>query len=153
MSVISFTVYGNPMGKQRARTLKTGISYTPKETVNYETLVKLAYGQLENKHFFDGQIWISIIADYPIPKSTSKAKFEKMESGAIRPTKKPDTDNIAKIICDSLNGIAYRDDSQVVTMFVEKYYSIEPKVMVRIGDCEGGEGLFLIHKSGRRIND
>jgi len=57
-----------------------------------------------------------------------------MDNGAIRPTNKPDLDNIAKIILDSLNGIAYKDDSQVVSLTVIKHYSDNPCVVVRMGE-------------------
>lgn len=50
------------------------------------------------------------------------------------PTKKPDSDNIAKIICDSLNGIAYHDDSQIVELYICKSYSENPKVIVTIAE-------------------
>ena len=50
----------------------------------------------------------------------------------IRPTKKPDWDNIGKIICDSLNKVAYRDDSVVVDAQVRKFYSENPRVDVSI---------------------
>ena len=46
--------------------------------------------------------------------------------------KKPDSDNIAKIICDSLNGLAYKDDSQIAVLNVEKYYDEEERVEVII---------------------
>ena len=57
-----------------------------------------------------------------------------MRSGIIRPTKKPDFDNIAKIICDALNGIAYKDDASIVSAIVEKYYADDdnPKVVATI---------------------
>ena len=139
MRRVSFTIPGNPMGKQRARTLKTGRSYTPKETVNYETLVKMAYDQLEDKQYFDGQIKIIITATFPIPKSASKIKAKLMAEGKIRPIKKPDWDNIGKIICDSLNGIAYHDDSQIVGGLVKKYYGEIPMVKVEIRDSEEGD--------------
>lgn len=138
MKVISLVVFGNPMGKQRARILKSGISFTPDKTVNYETLVKLTYGQLEDKCFFNGQVWVRITAYYPISKSTSKLKSKQMVDGFIRPTKKPDCDNVAKIICDALNGVAYRDDSQIVTCVIKKYYGEVPKVIIEIGEYEGG---------------
>lgn len=48
------------------------------------------------------------------------------------PAKKPDADNIAKIICDSLNNVAYRDDTQVIELTVIKRYAKEPKVKVMI---------------------
>ena len=52
----------------------------------------------------------------------------------IRPTRKPDFDNIGKIICDALNGIAYRDDAQIVDALVRKFYSDTPRVIVEISD-------------------
>jgi len=55
-----------------------------------------------------------------------------MITGVIRPTKKPDWDNIGKVIADSLNQIAYRDDAQIVSATVEKLYSLTPQVEVTI---------------------
>ena len=55
-----------------------------------------------------------------------------MLMGDIRPTKKPDTDNVAKSILDACNKIAYDDDSHVVELFVEKWYSDEPRVVVEL---------------------
>ena len=54
--------------------------------------------------------------------------------GKERPTRKPDFDNIGKIICDALNGIAYRDDAQIVDALVRKFYSDTPRVIVEISD-------------------
>jgi len=61
-----------------------------------------------------------------------------MLMGFARPKKKPDCDNIAKIICDALNGIVYHDDSQVVDLEIRKYYSDEPKVKIRM-EWDDGE--------------
>ena len=47
-------------------------------------------------------------------------------------TKKIDCDNLAKIILDSLNGIAYKDDAQVCELLVSKYYGDEPRVEVKL---------------------
>lgn len=59
-----------------------------------------------------------------------------MRDKVIRPTKKPDMDNIIKIIADALNGIAYYDDSQIVDTAVRKFYSDEPRVVVKISEVE-----------------
>jgi Holliday junction resolvase RusA-like endonuclease len=80
----------------------------------------------------DAQVSASIDAYYQIPKSTPKARREGMISGLIRPTKKPDIDNVAKAICDSINGVAYRDDSQIVCIIAEKRYAETPRVRVTI---------------------
>lgn len=61
-------------------------------------------------------------------------RFLSMLEGVIRPTKKPDIDNVCKIVLDSLNGIAYHDDTQVVDCQVRKFYSENPRVVVTIQD-------------------
>ena len=59
-----------------------------------------------------------------------------MLDGHIRSTKKPDCDNIAKIILDALNGLAYKDDKDIVSCLIEKWYGDEPRVEVYIGNEE-----------------
>ncbi|MBR3003248.1 MAG: RusA family crossover junction endodeoxyribonuclease, partial [Clostridia bacterium] len=80
---------------------------------------------------------VKIIAYYEVPKSASKKKKQQMLNDEIFPTVKPDTDNIAKSILDSLNGIAYLDDKQVVKLEVEKYYSQNANVAVMIEELGG----------------
>ena len=75
---------------------------------------------------------VRVIAYYEIPKSVSKKKRKLMLEHRIRPTKKPDWDNIGKIICDSLNKVAYHDDAAVVDAQVRKFYSEQPRVDVTI---------------------
>lgn len=138
---ITFTVPGSPQGKMRPRVVKRGNfvqTYTPDKTVNYENLVKLMYGQEAKGRVFDRDksLRVLIVALYDIPQSTSKKRAELMRIGEIRPTKKPDLDNIAKIICDALNGVAYHDDAQVVDLKVVKYYSDTPCVTVTIEEVE-----------------
>lgn len=138
-----FTILGEPAGKGRPRFSNAGgfvKTYTPEKTVSYENLVKLEYEQQCRNYRFpdDAQLDVRIVAYYEIPKSTSKKKAKLMEEGKIRPTKKPDFDNIGKIICDSLNQRAYRDDAQIVDAQVRKFYSDRPRVVVTIREC-GGE--------------
>lgn len=80
-----------------------------------------------------------ITAYKPIPKSTSKKRMLQMLEGLIRPGKKPDWDNIGKIVCDALNGIAFQDDSQIVSGTTIKKYSEQPRVEVEIWE-EGVNG-------------
>ena len=75
---------------------------------------------------------VRIIAYYAVPRSASKKKRQEMLDGAIRPTKKPDLDNVCKIVCDSLNGIAYHDDAAIVDCQVRKFYTENPRVDVII---------------------
>lgn len=137
--MIKFTIPGAPKAKARPRmSTKTGRAYTPQDTINYEAWVKQCYVSTVQEYLkFDGQLSAVITAYYPIPKSTSKKNRQAMLGGTIRPQVKPDTDNIAKIILDSLNQIAYEDDKQIVELGVLKYYDEEPRVEVtlsKVGD-------------------
>lgn len=134
-----FEVMGMPQGKARARTGK-GFSYTPEKTVLYENLIKTSFLAADNKKtFFDKEpVEMYITALFPIPKSTTKKDRERIRNKELFPTKKPDADNIAKVICDALNGVAYHDDTQVVKLSVRKAYTEdEPKVVVAMGVFDG----------------
>lgn len=141
---VKFTVWGEPKGKGRPRFTQIGNytkTYTPQETVSYENLVKVEYrNQCGNVIFDNGEMLdMRVFAYYTIPKSTSKKKQRLMKNGILRPTKKPDMDNIIKIIADSLNKIAYHDDSQIVDTMVRKYYSDRPRVEIIIQTVGGTE--------------
>lgn len=49
---------------------------------------------------------------------------------------KPDADNVAKSILDALNGLAYKDDSQVANLLVFKQYGAENKILVEMEELE-----------------
>ncbi len=134
MERIFFTVPGKPQGKGRPRFARTGNyvkTYTPAETESYENLIKLACSAV-CKEPLEGPLKIYIRAFFPIPKSWSKKRQAMALSGEIRPTTKPDFDNIAKVVCDSLNGIAYGDDTQIVDAVTTKRYDNTPRLEVYI---------------------
>lgn len=131
--VVKFTVPGNPVGKARPRMTRSGHAYTPDKTVSYENLVKMCFIEKYTDWVpVSGEAILRLNAYYPIPKSASRKKKIDMVIGEIRPTKKPDLDNVMKAIADALNGIAYVDDSQIVTAEVRKYYDDTPRVEVVI---------------------
>lgn len=133
-----FSIAGEPMGKGRPQFSTYGghiTARTPQRTVEYENLVKMEYKAQAGLQFpDDAMLSVRIFAYMTIPKSVSKKKRTAMLEGLIRPTKKPDHDNIGKIVCDALNGIAYRDDAQIVDSLVRKFYSDKPCVLVEISD-------------------
>ncbi len=55
-----------------------------------------------------------------------------MLQNIVSPTKKPDIDNIAKVILDALNKLAFKDDNQITKLSIEKVYSEEEKVYVKV---------------------
>lgn len=129
--MVKLIIPGEPVAKGRPRVTRWG-TYTPEKTKNYETLVKELFYIEHGQALLEGQLEIDIKAYFKIPKSTSKKQKNLMIAGKIRPTKKPDADNILKIIGDALNNIAYKDDKQIVSANIEKYYSDEPRVQIEI---------------------
>lgn len=122
---IQFTVPGRPKGKGRPRaTMAAGHArvYTPADTVNYENWVRLCYRQEHPGVMLAGPVSMVVAAYFAVPKSYSKKKAAMCASGALKPTCKPDMDNIVKAVADALNGVAYRDDSCIVSLSVHKLY-------------------------------
>ena len=134
-TVMQFVIDGVPVGKGRPRVTKHGYAYTPPRTKSYEELVQWSFRSANKQRLPIGKgqpVEVTITAYYPIPTRVSKSVREMMLSGIIRPCKKPDFDNVAKIICDALNGLAYYDDAQIVDCQVKKFYSEKPRVVVSI---------------------
>ena len=134
--MINFTIKGKPQGKARPRFRKIGkyvSTYNTKQTKDYEELVKISVTeQCKDKldKEYTGLVKMAIKAYFKPNKSVSKKQYNLMIGTEF--LKKPDSDNIAKIICDSLNGLAYKDDSQVALLNIEKYYGEEEKVEVQL---------------------
>ena len=122
---IAFTVPGKPLGKQRPRFSRRGTAvrtYTPRQTAEYERLVKESYIAAGGEKL-EGAIGATIRGYFEPPKATSKKQRQKMLSGEVGYTKKVDADNLAKSVLDALNGIAYDDDAQVSLLLVYKAYA------------------------------
>ena len=134
--IYEFEVPGKIVGKGRPRLNGyTGAVYTPTRTKDYEDLIK-QYFLLKYPRFssFEGRAKVEITAYFEIPKSTKKADKELMLDNMINPTKKPDIDNIVKVILDAMNGIAFKDDTQITRLYVEKLYGEEEKINVKISE-------------------
>lgn len=132
---VQFSVMGKPRGKERPRVVRMGnkiTTYTPKNTVDYENQVRKSYRSINGQIKLNNAIQANMLAIFPVPKSLSKKKREELLTGNVRYTKKPDCDNIGKVVLDALNKVAYDDDSQVCKMCVEKFYGPEPMVKVEL---------------------
>ena len=139
---VKLHIPGEPQGKQRHRTTRSGHTYTPDKTRQYEEKVKAAYRlRYGDRMQWGGKIPLKIlvVAGYRIPKSASKRTKDAMQKGEISPMKKPDADNVLKVIADSLNGLCYRDDAQIVDAEVHKYYTDQPGVDVMIWEKDDEE--------------
>lgn len=125
-----FIVNGMPQGKSRARTVRNKYtekvhSYTPEKTQSYEDLIRWAYKEAGGEYMGEKALRIDIAAYFPIPQSFSKKKRSDAFIGILKPTKKPDCDNIIKVVLDALNGVAYHDDKQVTGVSCIKFYEEE----------------------------
>ena len=135
---LAFDVMGDPVGKARPRVVG-GHAYTPDKTAAYEDRIRLAYKRAvkdrpEEERFFgkDAQLSLTVSAFCRMPKRVNKTLREAMMSFRERPRKKPDLDNILKVVADALNGLAYHDDSQIVSMSATKYWSHDPYILIGI---------------------
>lgn len=122
---MDFLVYGKPQGKQRPRFSRISKTvYTPTNTAKYEKQIAKAYTESGGKCIpADCYVSVSVSAFFPVPKSYSKKKREDCLERILRPDKKPDMDNILKVVLDALNEVAYEDDKQVVELIGRKYYT------------------------------
>lgn len=133
MKIVTFFIPGPPGVKQRPKFNRvTGSAYTPEQTLNYENYIKYLYSSLSIQTYWDNEpMELSIKAVFDIPKSYTKKRKLAALAGEIAPSLK-DCDNIAKVIADALNGIAYQDDRHICRLQVEKIYSDKEKTGVHV---------------------
>ena len=116
--IYEFEIPGKIIGKGRPRLNSyTGAVYTPTRTKDYENLV-MQYFMIKYPKFkqLEGRVSVEIVANFEVPKSTKKQDKILMLENKINPIKKPDIDNIVKIILDAMNEIAFKDDTQITKL-------------------------------------
>ena len=102
-------------GQKRPRFVRaTGRTYKDDSDSKRERRIAAAYVAAGGV-VLDGPVAVLIDCWRPLPKSRPK----RVESEPN--TLKPDADNVAKLVLDALNGVAYRDDAQVVVLRVTKH--------------------------------
>lgn len=142
MEEVYFVVDGKVQPKQRPKVYRnkyTGQVHgvTPNATREYERMVRYAYLEQCGRTKFEGALQMVVNVYVRIPSGTSKKNFNAMVSGEIRPTRKNgDVDNLFKAISDSLNGIAYDDDSQIVEAVIRKFYAPFDKAEITIREVK-----------------
>lgn len=131
MISVQFTVPGEPKGKGRPRFLKTGRTYTPPATIQYEKHIAARALESMRGQPVNTPCSVSIVAYKGVPASWSKARRQRALQGLEVPGK-PDLDNVAKAVLDALNGVVYADDVQVTRLKVKKMFSESPRLEVVI---------------------
>jgi Holliday junction resolvase RusA-like endonuclease len=140
MTSIVFTVPGQPQGKGRPRIGKVGDHarmFTPQKTLAYEGLIAHAASQaMQGRVPIEGPVAVTVDMRLQVPVSWSKRKQAQALAGDVWPTTKPDKDNVLKALFDGLNGVAWRDDVQVVDLVSRKRYAATPGLYVEIEPIE-----------------
>lgn len=124
MRVVTLTIPGAPIGKGRPRfSRKSGTAYTPLATRTTEAAIKrMAKQEMASAEPIEGPILVELMAQIEPPLSWSKNKRTSALLGEIRPTGRPDLDNVFKLVCDAANQIVFRDDAQIVEARMRKQY-------------------------------
>ena len=152
---IQFTIHGEPFGKLNMQPRMIhghAIAFNPKKNSEYMERIISILNNIPEVASHTGEkkkkntpVYITIVAYYKVPdshykyyKKTKEWKYDKegndMLAGLIKPTKKPDLDNISKVICDAIShqGGIWHDDSQITSEMLSKHYSDKPRVEVCI---------------------
>lgn len=137
---IHFQVEGDPKGKGRPRFTRAGKFtrvYTDKQTLDYESLIKsFAMEAMGSTDPLETAVSVFLYVRLAVPQSYSKKRTEACLSGLEKPCKKPDIDNIAKTYLDAMNGVIFKDDTQVIDLHVKKVYSSMAGVNVMVMEVE-----------------
>ena len=131
---VEFFVPGPPVAKGRPRMTRAGHIYTPKKTHDAEALFRL-YART-NLNRATGPLSMRVRFGMPIPKSYSKKKRQAIQAGEFHHDKKPDLDNLLKLVLDALNGVAYEDDKQVIDISACKFYAESVGTTVQLKQWE-----------------
>ena len=138
---LRITLPGEPIGKGRPRVRVISYGnrrpvpafYSPKTTRDYENALRtVAVLAMRGRKPIEGAVHVVIGAYFGIPKSWSEIKRRSSLGGLFKHTKRPDCDNVEKVCLDSLNKIVYDDDAQIVTVFVFKTYSDNPRLVIEV---------------------
>lgn len=134
-NLLTFQVPGVPKTKGRPRFRRFGnfvTTYSDSKTVQAEKNIRNVFLEKNNTSNSDNDcaIGIDMIFDMKIPESISKKKREELNNTPH--TKKPDIDNLVKAVLDSLNKVAFKDDSQIFKLYCLKKYSYDPKTVVNL---------------------
>ena len=127
----------NPVPASRPRVSRWS-TYYPKKYTKFKKDMEALTSELETT---PSEKLVSVELEFGImiPKSWSKKKREELNNTYC--SNNSDIDNYIKAILDSLNGIVYIDDKQVVELFAKKIYSEEGYILYKhkeiYGNIEG----------------
>lgn len=129
----TITIRGEPLPWRPARTLKSGISYTPKRQKDWLTDARNQVAlQIRGRKALSGPVKLTLFLWVSIPTSWPKWRQEAARRGEVMPISRPDRTNFQKLVEDALNGLAFEDDSQVVDGVTKKRYAPDSPGVVAV---------------------
>ena len=136
-----FDIVPEPQGRPRfARRGNFVQTYDPPKSKKFKTelrrLAEIEYAEQPYHAEQHKPILVDLKIYKPLLKSFSKIKRLKAIEGVLRPATKGDADNYAKGILDSLNGLFWHDDGQIVDLHIGKYYSDKPRIEMEIKEID-----------------
>jgi Holliday junction resolvase RusA-like endonuclease len=135
-------VYGQPLPQMRMKACKIGGHiriYDPQAKQKEE--IRWRIRGLYKEEPVTIPIYVEILFYMPIPKHTSTVRKKDMINGKMHHMKRPDVDNLIKLILDCMTGIVYKDDSQICDIRAKKLYAESPATIIQISrmpDYTGG---------------
>lgn len=108
-------------------------NYLPSQSAKEQsTIRKIAYEIMDGRPPIDGSIDLRVAAYMPVPASWSKRKRADALADCVRPTGRPDADNILKLCSDAFKEIVIRDDALIVDVAIFKRYSDRPRLVIEV---------------------
>ena len=131
-----FNIIPVAQARPRATRMGKGIRlYDPKKTADFKKELRLL-AQAEHVEPLQDALSVEIWFYRAVQKSISKKEHIRRTTGCVRPTVKPDIDNLCKATLDSFNGILWKDDSQIVDLNTHKYYSENPRIEIELEELK-----------------
>lgn len=124
-----------PVQQQRPRFARRGRyvhTYDPPKTANFKKQLRQLAAEQYQGTPLEGELYVTAKFYRPIQKSLSKKEHVRRASGVHRPIVKSDLSNYLKSFEDALNGIIWRDDAMIVHEEIDKFYSDEPHIELKI---------------------
>lgn len=125
-------VPGAPVGWQRSGGNGKRRYTAPKTRAKEAEIAAYAACAMIGRAKFTGAVRVEVIAWMPVPESWSAKKKALAIGGKIRPTAKPDSDNILKLVLDALNGIAWKDDAAAVDVRCRKVFGNPVQTVISV---------------------
>ena len=158
---MNFVVPGQPVAKGRPRAVRRGRGvrmYTPQRTVDYTQKAAAAARLAFDGNILTGPICVDVLALFKRPRRLMRRRDP---AGLMPHDRKPDCDNVLKIVLDACTAAGiWRDDAQVCQQIMRKYYTARtgrPCVVVRVRQAPGATSydrwLFGMSEAARLRGD